>query len=275
MRLFIHHRTDYRFSEPQARLVQLLRLTPTSHEGQNVVDWRIDVDCDARLKPARDGYGNETCMLYVDGPVERISLTVNGEVLTEDRAGVVIGAPEPLPPLLFTQTTRLTQASPAILDLAREIEADGDSPLDRAHRLNQEIYERMRFSTARSDADRTAAAAFDECEGVGQDFAHIFIAAARSMGLPARYVSGHVYRRGADSAKLPASHGWAEAHVEGYGWIGFDPTADICPHDAYVRVAIGLDYHDAAPVSGARTGGGREMLDVGVRVGLSQSQTQG
>jgi transglutaminase-like putative cysteine protease len=274
MRLFIHHRTDYRFSEPQARLVQLLRLTPTSHEGQNVVDWRIDVDCDARLKPARDGYGNETCMLYVDGPVERISLTVNGEVLTEDRAGVVIGAPEPLPPLLFTQTTRLTHASAAILDLAREIEADDASPLERAHRLNHEIYERMRFSTARSDADRTAAAAFDAGEGVGQDFAHIFITAARSMSLPARYVSGHVYRRGAESAKLPASHGWAEAYIEDYGWIGFDPTADICPHDAYVRVAIGLDYHDAAPVSGARTGGGSEMLDVGVRVGLSQSQTQ-
>jgi transglutaminase-like putative cysteine protease len=275
MRLFIHHRTDYRFSEPQARLVQLLRLTPTSHEGQNVVDWRIDVDCDARLKPGHDGYGNETCMLYVDGPIEHISLTVSGEVLTEDRAGVVIGAPEPLPPQLFTQTTRLTRPGASILDLARGIEAGGGSPLDRAHRLNHEIYERMRFSTAQADVDRTACDAFDAGEGVGQDFAHIFISAARSMGLPARYVSGHVYRRGAEASRQSASHGWAEAYIADYGWIGFDPTDDICPHDAYVRVAIGLDYHDAAPVSGARTGGGREMLDVGVRVGLSQVQTQG
>ncbi|MDB5684942.1 MAG: transglutaminase, partial [Sphingomonas bacterium] len=101
MRLFIEHRTDYRFSEPQARLIQLLRMTPASHAGQNVVDWRIDVDCDARLKPGRDGFGNETQMLYINGPIDRICLTVTGEVVTEDRAGMIAGTAEPLPPEVF------------------------------------------------------------------------------------------------------------------------------------------------------------------------------
>ena len=274
MRLFIHHRTDYRFSEPQSRLIQMLRLTPTSHEGQNVVDWRIDVDCDARFKHSRDGFGNEVTMLYVDGPVDRISLSVTGEVLTVDRAGIITGAPEPLPPLVFTQRTALTQANPEIAAFAAEVAAKRGSLLDRAHRLNEAVHDRLRFETARPVTDRTAAAVFADGHGIGQDLAHVFIAAAREMGFPARYVSGHLYLEDGDEAHRNTTHGWAEAFVPDYGWIGFDPVHQICPHEAYVRVAIGLDYRDAAPVSGARIGSGQEQLEVGVHVGLSQAQTQ-
>ena len=78
MRLFVRHRSEYRFTEPQARLVQLLRLTPSDHAGQSVVNWWIDVDRDARLKPLRDGYGTKATMLYIDGPLERIILDVPG-----------------------------------------------------------------------------------------------------------------------------------------------------------------------------------------------------
>lgn len=272
MRLFIHHRTDYRFSQPQARLVQMLRLTPTSHEGQVVVDWRIDVDCDARLKPCRDGFGNEVTMLYVDGPIEHIALTVTGEVLTEDRTGLVAGTPEPLPPLVFTQSTALTQCSPAIAAFAGAVTAE--KPLSRAHRLNEEVHKHLRFDRVQPAPDRNAATIFEDGHGIGQDFAHLFIAAARSIGFPARYISGHLYDAKAEKEHRNSTHGWAEAFVEGYGWIAFDAAHKICPHDAYVRVATGLDYHDAAPVSGARTGGGHERLEVDVRVGLSQSQSQ-
>jgi transglutaminase-like putative cysteine protease len=275
MRLFIRHRTDYRFTEPQRRLVQLLRLTPSSHEGQNVVDWRIDVDCDARLKPFRDGFGNEATMLYVEGPIDHIGLTVTGEVLTEDRAGLVAGAAEPLPPLVFTQTTALTHASPEIAAFAAEVDAEGGTLLDRVHRLNEAVHERLSFDLDRPAPDRDAAIVFADGYGIGQDFAHVFIAAARTIGFPARYVSGHLYHAEEDKAHPHTTHGWAEAHVEGFGWIGFDPAHEICPHECYVRVATGLDYRDAAPIAGARTGGGDELLQVGVRVGLSQGQTQG
>ena len=78
MRLRIEHRTHYEFSQPQRRLIQLLRVTPPSFDGQAVVDWHVEVDCDARLKRHRDGYGNEVTMLYVDGPIDRIALTVTG-----------------------------------------------------------------------------------------------------------------------------------------------------------------------------------------------------
>ncbi|WP_156678364.1 transglutaminase family protein [Sphingomonas profundi] len=274
MRLFIHHRTDYRFSEPQARIVQLLRLTPTSNEGQNIIDWRIDVDCNARLRPGRDGFGNETNMLYIDGPIDHVGLSVSGEVLTEDRAGMLGGAPEPLPPMLFLQSTACTNSSAALDAFVGEVAAAGGSGLATAHRLNERLAETLRFDPGARAGARDAAATFADGHGAPQDLAHVFISAARALGLPARYVSGHRFTPGHDSAVQDATHAWAEAHVQDYGWIGFDPSCGRCPDDTYVRVATALDFRGAAPLSGTRTGGGLEELAVGVRVGTSQGQMQ-
>nr|MBA3896406.1 transglutaminase family protein [Sphingomonadaceae bacterium] len=134
MRLSIDHHSLYSFSEPQARVVQLLRVTPGDYAAQTVIDWRIDVNCDARLRTGRDGYGNATTMLYVDGPVTHLALTVRGEVLTEDMAGVVKGVTEPLPPLFYTRTTPLTAPDAATVALTRSV--GGSDPLERAHALN-------------------------------------------------------------------------------------------------------------------------------------------
>jgi len=274
MRLIIEHRTGYSFSEPQARLVQLLRMTPGCHNGQNVVDWRIDVDCDARLKHGRDGFGNETQMLYVDGPIEHIGITVTGEVLTEDRAGMIAGAVETLPPHLYLRKTDFTTADDGIAAFAREIDAGDGSRLSKIHRLNHELHEWITLDEGRRRGESTAASVFAEGHGAYTDLAHVFIAAARAIGFPARYVSGHLFRREEGAALRETAHGWAEAHVDGMGWIGFDPAMGKCPDDAYVRVSIGLDYRDAAPLSGARTGGGAEELEVGVRVGLADGQAR-
>lgn len=274
MRLFVNHRTHYRFSEPQARVVQLLRVTPASHLGQSVIDWRIDVDCNARLKPARDGFGNETTMLYVAGPVEAVSISVSGEVLTEDRVGMVRGLIEPLPPLAYTQVTRLTTPSDAIRALAAEVAAGGGRPLDQAHRLMEFVHRRIRLTQGRRSDARDAAAVCADGHGTAPDLAHVFICAARLLGLPARYASGHIFRESRQHDWHEAAHAWAELHIPDYGWIGFDPSCDRCPDASYVRVAIGLDYRDGAPLSGTRTGGGSEELDVGVRVGLEDRHRQ-
>ncbi|TVV72358.1 transglutaminase family protein [Sphingomonas solaris] len=274
MRLFIDHRTDYRFSEPQARIVQLLRLTPTSNEGQNIIDWRIDVDCNARLRRARDGFGNETHMLYIDGPIDRVTLSVTGEVLTDDRAGMLSGAVEPLPPMLYLQTTPATRPGAALDDFAEQVKAAGGSALSRAHRLNEALADRMTFDPGRHAGARDAASTFAEGHGACQDLAQVLVAAARAMGLPARYISGHRFSDVEGSKVQEATHAWAEVHVEDYGWIGFDPSTGRCPDDRYVRVAAALDFRGAAPLSGTRTGGGFEELEVGVRVGTSQAVVQ-
>jgi transglutaminase-like putative cysteine protease len=273
MHLTIDYRTDYRFSHPQTRIIQLLRVTPDSHAGQIIVNWTLDVECDVRIRNHVDGFGNKVTMLYVPGPVDRVSVNVWGEVFTDDTAGVIRDAPEPLPPALFLRPTPLSRTSPAIEDLAQRLVALEQDELSRLHLLNRELNRRLRFDPGKTRVDTDAATAFDAGHGVCQDFAHIFCAAARSMGTPARYVSGHLFRRDGLEQQA-AAHAWTEAYVEGFGWIGFDPANGICADDAYVRVATGLDYAGAAPLSGARTGGGEENLSVDVRVSMSQNQQQ-
>jgi len=273
MRLFVNHRTEYLFSEPQRRVTQLLRVTPHSFDGQQVIDWEIETDCDVRLLPGRDGFGNETNMLYVDGPVSRLMLQVRGEVLTEDRQGIVRGAPDPLPAEVFLQSTELSAATPDIIAFAKEIGEREQDRIALLHQLMDALHKHIRFDPNQAHVHRGAAEAFSEGSGVCQDHAHIFTAAARAIGIPARYVSGHLYQREASGIQ-PAAHAWAEAWVGGLGWVGFDPVNAMCPDDAYIRVTIGLDYHSAAPLSGSRAGGGTESLLVGVDVSQSQTQSQ-
>src|SRR5213079_1652891 len=96
--------------------------------------------------------------------------------------------------------------------------------------------------------------------------------AARSLGIPSRYVTGYLVTPEGEAST--ASHAWAEAFVPDLGWVGFDPTNGICPADGHVRVAVGLDYLSAAPVRGTRSGGGAEALTVMVEVDQAGRQMQ-
>ena len=272
MLLSVHHSTTYFYAEPARRVIQLLRVTPQSFAGQSVLDWRIDVDRDAKLREGRDGYGNVTHMLYVDSAIKSLAISVAGRVLTEDRAGVVQGLPHELPREIFLRPTPLTAAGPAVAGLADWFGRERGTNIARLHRFAGRLFETLRFDTEATAVETTAEEALAAGHGVCQDFAHIFIAAARAAGTPARYVSGHLFRR--DGAHFQeAGHAWAEAFVEDLGWVAFDPLNGISTDDAYVRVACGLDYRDAAPIAGARSGGGGEELAVEVRV--SETAVQG
>jgi transglutaminase-like putative cysteine protease len=263
MRLSIDHRTRYRFSEPQARLVQLLRLTPQNTHDQTVAQWRIDVDRDARLRAGRDGFGNCVTMLYVEGPLEGIEIAVTGEVVTSHSSGVIRGASEPLPPQVFLRTTDATPADPTIAAFAQD--SGGEDVLDRLHRLNDAFHARFTLDRGRPLPGLDAGEAFVRETATPRDMAQMFAVAARSIGVPARYVSGYT-RAGGDDDHRCTPHGWVEAHVERIGWIGFDPCTGECPEEQYVRVAAALDAAGAAPVAGSRLGEGEEMLDVDVQV---------
>ena len=129
------------------------------------------------------------------------------------------------------------------------------------------------FDTDPTHAATTAAEAFKLRRGVCQDLTHIFIAAARHLGVPARYVGGHFYRDDGVTAQ-EAGHAWAEAYVDRLGWVGFDPANKLCATDAHVRVAVGLDYLGAAPVRGTRFGGSGETMTVAVQVAQARQQSQ-
>jgi transglutaminase-like putative cysteine protease len=263
MRISIDHRTRYRFSEPQARLVQMLRLTPCDTRDQTVVSWMVGVDCDARMRDTTDGFGNAVTMLYAEGPIEAIDITVTGEVLTNDASGLVHGSAEPLPPMVYLRTTPRTTLGDSLPRFASESIAGGTDILDRMHRLNAALHARFPCVPDAADTGLTAAEAFARGKGTSRDVAQMFIAAARDLDVPARYVSG--YHRDGDTAQS-APHAWVEAHVEGVGWIGFDPTTGLSPDEGYVRVAVGLDALGAASIAGTRIGPGDEELDVALHV---------
>ena len=277
MQLSVLYSTSYRYAPAARSVTQLLRVTPLSFAGQTVLDWRIDVNCDAQLREGRDGYGNVTHMLYVVRPIEELVVTVSGRVLTEDRHGTVQGLPHDLPPQVFLRETPLSAAGPALAALAESVAGGKGGHLECLHRLAARLHADMRFDTEATMVETTAEQAAAEGHGVCQDFTHIFIGVARRLGIPARYVSGHLYRRDGMHAQ-EAGHAWAEGWVEHLGWVAFDPVNGISADDAYLRIACGLDYRDAAPVAGVHAGGGGEEMAVEVRVGdaarQSQSQSQ-
>ncbi len=262
MRIRVRHTTSYAYDRP-ARVLQHLRLTPRNHDGQHVLNWRVDCDADVRLTPADDVFGNIVHTLETEGRVEAIRLEVTGEVETTDTAGVIRGAPETVPLELWLRETPLTRPDPELAAFARDV-AVGNSPLERLHGLLAGVFRDIAFDTVATHSGSSAQEAFALRRGVCQDMSHVFITAARSLDIPARYVSGHLARQ--DMAVQEASHAWAEAYVAGFGWVGFDPANGISPTEAYVRVAVGLDYLGAAPVRGAVYGGGGERMKVRLSV---------
>ena len=269
MRVRVAHATTYAYETPARAITQVLRLTPRGYDGLTVHDWTVDADADVRLRPSEDAFGNITHLLSVDGPVQTLTLTVRGDVTTFDTGGVVHGAPDRLPPDIYLRTTPLTAPDAALEDFVGALRAAGD-PLDQLHALLAALTGEVTFDTAATEAVTTAAQAFARRRGVCQDLAHIFIAGARLLGYPARYVSGHLVRH--DGVDQEASHAWAEALAPGLGWVGFDPANGICPTEFYVRVAVALDYLGAAPVRGARQGGGTETMSVKVAVEQAPQQ---
>jgi transglutaminase-like putative cysteine protease len=279
MRLRISHSTTYRYEPAATGVIQVLRMTPGSHDGQYVAEWQIDVSTDSRLDMHEDAFGNVTHVI-THGPIADLTITAQGLIETHDTGGVLRGADERFPPGLFLRSTSLTAVNPAMATFVRELRAESENDtLGFLHTLMTQINEHMTFDEDPTTSGTSAAEAFALKRGVCQDYAHIFIACARSGGVPARFVSGH-FVRSDGMVNQQAGHAWAEAYVADLGWVGFDAANCICTTDAHARVAIGLDYLGAAPVRGTRYGGGAETLTVTVSVqqvtrpGQWQSQSQ-
>lgn len=273
MRIKIAHETRYRYEYPVRSIIQLLRMTPRDHAGQHVLSWRIEPGIDGRLRPEEDALGNLLQVFSAEGPVDELSIRVIGEVETTDMAGVVANTPERVPDLYYLRDTPLTESDEAIRDMADTIAARSEGPLATLHGLLNTIHSGMTFDTSPTDVGTTAVEAFRLKRGVCQDLTHIFISAARHLGIPARYVSGY-FLRNDGIVEQDAGHAWVEAKVPELGWVGFDPTNGISPTEAHVRIAAALDYLGAAPIRGSRRGGGAEALDVKLQVDTARRQTQ-
>ena len=296
MRLHIHHETVYRYERQVDHSVQQLRLTPRREARQRTLEWRLRTP--GRRSEQPDAFGNLSHLLTVDEPLTELRLLVEGIVETE--AGCEDGRIDDdggLSPLVYLTATPLTAADAGILALAaqarlQEAFADhslahpaGDvafatgaatrepptARLERFHDLARCVREAVRYAPGATTVDLPAAASLARGEGVCQDHAHVFLACCRAAGLAARYVSGYLYTGQAGDL---ASHAWVDVWMPGEDhrgyWMGLDVTHGIPAGSGHVRLAVGRDYLDAAPVRGIRRGGGSESLSVRVLVGQQQ-----
>ena len=272
MRLNVRHVTRYRYEHPLAHMVQQLRLTPPSLAGQKVISWTIDVPGYERSARYIDAFGNPVAIVSHREAMSELTIAVEGLVETQDRAGVVGHPRSPAPDNVFCRFTSLTRANPAIRRLGAIAERDGPDAVAGFHDLMHAIRDKVAYRTGVTEVHTTAAEALNAGEGVCQDHAHIFIAAARTIGVPARYVSGYMLLEGGQDSE--AHHAWAEVLLPQLGWVGFDISNGMCPTDRYIRLTCGLDSRSAAPIRGIRTGGSGENMDVEVAVSQESQQSQ-
>lgn len=270
MRVSIGHVTRYTYGFPSRYSIQSLRLTPPSFNGQRVVEWRVTAPGIDKATVYRDGFGNTVHLTTYNEEHSEILIIAKGVVDTADNAGVVKGLHELTPRRVFLRHTERTEATKAVRDVLAKSGATQD--IAGMHKLMDGVSDALEYKTGATDPATTADQALEKGFGVCQDFSHVFIAAARALGLPARYVNGYFLTGGDGPSE--AHHAWAEIWAEGLGWVGFDAANLVCPTDAYVRLATGLDSASAAPIRGTRLGGSYEALDVIVEVQQQSVQQQ-
>ncbi len=265
MRLVINHTSRYSFDHPVSHGLQRLRLTPKSTQGQHIADWTMTLQGAHREVEYEDQHYNHTTLITLDAGVTEVSIACSGTVETADNAGIIGMHAGHLPIWTFQKQTALTLPGPKLKALAARFDKDmRANPVEALHGLSRAVIEAMRYEIGRTNAETTAEAALSAGHGVCQDHAHVFIGAARMLGIPARYVSGYLMMN--DRIDQEAGHGWAEAYVEGLGWVAFDVSNGISPDARYVRVATGSDYREAAPITGISWGAGGSALSVSLAV---------
>jgi len=278
MKLSIRHTTRYSFTDPVVHALQRLRLTPKETQGQKILKWDMNYE-NARTELEYDDQNfNTVTLVAVEPGVREVTITCSGEVHTEDNSGVIGHHAGHLPLWSFLGQTPLTKPGAKMRSLMRGVRDFANGPqeggkLDYLHALSAAISENVAYKTGTTQVTTTAEEAIGLKSGVCQDHAHIFIGAARAGGIPARYVSGYLMMN--DRIDQTATHAWAEAHIDGLGWVGFDISNGISPDPRYVRVATGRDYRDAAPVTGISFGTTEQVLTVDVSVEQQQNQAQG
>ncbi|HEX7874806.1 MAG TPA: transglutaminase family protein [Sphingobium sp.] len=279
MRLSIRHETRYVYEGSALGATMRLRLKPIDSAVQQVKDWTIVVNGEPVEQFTVNSYGVPEALWRTGARITEAVIVAEGTVETIDRAGVIGFGEEAVNPRIFLRQGDYTKVDADLIALAEEA-ASPDGLLAGLHNLSRLVHERISYRKDMTDSATTAAQALALGAGVCQDYAHVFIAAARELGAPTRYVAGYVYDEEGDidEEETGHSHGWAESFIDGLGWIGFDPTRKICVTDQYVRLSWGVDAFDSAPLRGvAQLSGGIAMnVDVQVETApiLSQAQSQ-
>jgi transglutaminase-like putative cysteine protease len=277
----IVHTTEYRFEKAAWNFELIGRLQPLDEAGQKCDYFQIVSRPPASLENLPvDMFGNRVHCLRIMSPLQRLQVSAVSTVTRVDRRE---GLPEQAQrariddlqtasshPSPYLEATRLTPVSDKIRAYAAHISNRRESIHTQAETLNRRIHADLKFAVGSTHDQTSAEAVLASRRGVCQDFAHLAIACARSLGLAARYVGGYVhtaaFRGKGHRIAADASHAWFEVFDPLTGWLGFDPANNLRADDNYIVAARGRDYNDACPLQGCFEGGGTHRLQVSVDV---------
>jgi transglutaminase-like putative cysteine protease len=279
----IRHVTRFRYSAPVYESVMEVRMQPRSEGAQRSYSFNLAVQPRARIYSYRDSLANT--VHYFDIPEDHRELAITAEALVQldatpvpdrmDNSDWEFLTPERIPTEAFDMLlpSHFARPGPLLAELERSIGAERRAdPLTLLKELNESICRAFEYKPKSTRVDSTIDEALANRQGVCQDFAHIFIAVLRNLGVPARYVSGYLYQSDGDAGVAPdgATHAWVEAWLPGTGWLGFDPTNSRIAADRHIRTAIGRDYADVPPTRGVLKGQATTKLKVSVVVSPSE-----
>jgi len=265
------HETIFQYDRAIRGTFTEARLWPVSDEGQTCRAFSLSVDPLRSLSESRDYWGNMVMNFNILPAHDVVVLTGHSVVETHRNPFIKGNAPDGFEVarahLDFLGFDGPVENVPQTHELARQsgleniANRSSDELFTAAQNLNSLIYEGFTYSPESTDVRTKISQVFASRQGVCQDFAHIFIAACRASGLPARYVSGYLVTKRSRSAEgSPASHAWAEVLLPEYGWRAFDPTNDLMANDYYIKLASGRDYSDVPPTHGVYNGAGVESI---------------
>lgn len=264
MKLHIQHTTSYRYEKDVAHSTQYLRLTPNDSCRQKILSW--DLRLPTLASRCIDAYGNILHVITLDYPHQEIIIEAEGYVDLNESAKE---QGDNLSPLVFLRSTPLTKPDTALIEFALpEAKRAKTEPEVAAWQLMQRLQQRMSFQPGETTVCTTASEAFVKRQGVCQDYAHVYLALAHSIALPARYVSGYLYT--SDTTHV-VSHAWIEVWIKDCWW-GLDVANGIEASDRHIKLAVGLDYLEACPIRGTRTGGGNEAMAASAQVQMMDQQ---
>jgi transglutaminase-like putative cysteine protease len=269
MLLRIQHETRLSYSEPVTETMLEVRMGPPSTEDQANLGFRLVLAPSAFVTVYSDGFGNRVDMFNIMSPYRELLIRASSIVQThrrpgDDRLGAVQWEPEraiPLDAQEFLYPSPLVDRDPDLAAFTANLPEPRGSLREIVDQLMQAVRERLRYEKKVTTANTPVGEALRLERGVCQDFAHLFIGAARGLGIPARYVSGYLHQPGEI-----ATHAWCQVWGGPAGWVDVDPTPGHFAGDDHVVIAIGRDYADVPPNRGVFKGTANETITVSVTV---------
>jgi transglutaminase-like putative cysteine protease len=279
----IRHLTRFRYSQPISESIMETRMHPRSDSSQHCLTFALSVSPRCRVFSYHDHLGNN--VQHFDIPGEHNQLVIVAESVVEQQP--LADVPGFLAPDAWQALDELIDSgdywemllpstfaaeTPAVQLLAKQMEATRrDDPLMLVQELNQRLFNYFEYVPRATRVDSPVDEAIVSGKGVCQDFAHAMIALLRHVRIPARYVSGYLYRSREDNDRSTpdATHAWVEALMPSLGWVGFDPTNNLVAHHRHLRTAVGRDYADVPPTHGIFRGKTASELYVAVHVEAS------